>query len=363
MPDDVAALCRMTATPVICCGDDTDMAERVRRATAIHVARIDNFGGEAVAELLAAAEFLPRDYSTVKQIIYSIRQKRGEDDQRRPHEINDAVANVITGDLRQRGELLTDGQRGYIFINDDHKLIVIDREDREFKLLLGRFGLEETEAISDYVLARLSREALDQGRRTRVYRTAHFDGSTVYLYNNAHRAYRITADNVELVDNGSDGILFVHSAGSTPFTINIPPQRGRTLVELVLRQINYDQDRRLTANDQILLVLLWTYGLFFPELFPTRPILLMMGPPGSLKTFSMRAIGRLVLGEEFEVLAMGEDVKDFDAAITNEGFVVADNADGAWRWLEDRLAIAATGGKIKRRKYYTTNTLVEYRTH
>jgi hypothetical protein len=50
---------------------------------------------------------------------------------------------------------------------------------------------------------------------------------------------------------------------------------------------------------------------------------------------------------------------DFEAAITADPLVVADNADDAPRWLPDRLAVVATGGTIKRRILYTTNRLVE----
>ena len=51
---------------------------------------------------------------------------------------------------------------------------------------------------------------------------------------------------------------------------------------------------------------------------------------------------------------------DFDAAITSDHFVVADNADDAPPWLPDKLAVLATGGTIKRRVLYTTNRLADY---
>jgi hypothetical protein len=41
--------------------------------------------------------------------------------------------------------------------------------------------------------------------------------------------------------------------------------------------------------------------------------------------------------------------------------VVLDNADRKCNWLNDRLAVVATGGNVKRRDYFTTNTLVEFK--
>ena len=56
-----------------------------------------------------------------------------------------------------------------------------------------------------------------------------------------------------------------------------------------------------------------------------------------------------------------DDARDFDAAVTNNSFVVLDNADRKCNWLNDRLAVVATGGNVKRRDYFTTNTLVEFK--
>jgi hypothetical protein len=52
-------------------------------------------------------------------------------------------------------------------------------------------------------------------------------------------------------------------------------------------------------------------------------------------------------------------MEDFDTMVTNSAFVAIDNADSKCRWLEDRLATAATGGTIKKRVLYTTNQMVD----
>jgi hypothetical protein len=57
---------------------------------------------------------------------------------------------------------------------------------------------------------------------------------------------------------------------------------------------------------------------------------------------------------------MSHEPRDFDAAVTGDAFVGIDNADANVPWLDDKLAVVATGGMLKRRKYYTTNQLIEY---
>ena len=100
--------------------------------------------------------------------------------------------------------------------------------------------------------------------------------------------------------------------------------------------------------------------MFFPELFPTRPIIAMIGEKGSGKTSILRRIGQLLFGPKFQVMGMSHEPRDFDAAVTGEGFVAIDNADADVPWLNDKLAVVATGGTLKRRLYYTTNQLVEF---
>ena len=86
----------------------------------------------------------------------------------------------------------------------------------------------------------------------------------------------------------------------------------------------------------------------------------MIGEKGSGKTSVLRRIGQLLFGPKFQVLGMSHEPKDFDAAVTGDAFVGIDNADANIAWLDDKLAVVATGGTLKRREYYTTNKLVEY---
>ncbi|MHC5057588.1 MAG: hypothetical protein ACYTKD_23175 [Planctomycetota bacterium] len=106
--------------------------------------------------------------------------------------------------------------------------------------------------------------------------------------------------------------------------------------------------------------MLWFYTLFFPELFPTRPILALVGEAGSVKTFALKKVGRLLFGRSFNVMQLSKDPKDFEAALTNMPFVAVDNSDTRIDWLPDHLAVAATGGSLQRRELYTTNRLVEF---
>ena len=73
----------------------------------------------------------------------------------------------------------------------------------------------------------------------------------------------------------------------------------------------------LTPKDQVALLLAYVLGLFFPDLFPTRVILALIGEKGSGKTSALRRIGRLLFGSGFEVSPLTRDERDFDALVTN----------------------------------------------
>jgi hypothetical protein len=93
---------------------------------------------------------------------------------------------------------------------------------------------------------------------------------------------------------------------------------------------------------------------------PTKPILTFLGEKGSGKTTTLRKVGLLLFGKNFNVASLTDDPKDFDAAVTNSHYVVIDNADGRKSWLDDKLAISATGGNVTKRELYTTNRLVDF---
>jgi hypothetical protein len=73
-----------------------------------------------------------------------------------------------------------------------------------------------------------------------VHRLAWFDAGrfTLYLYNHANRTYRITADAIELVDNGTDGVLFLSDGRNEPFELVPDEDLGDLFHETVASRVN-----------------------------------------------------------------------------------------------------------------------------
>jgi hypothetical protein len=181
----------------------------------------------------------------------------------------------------------------------------------------------------------------------------------LYLFDHDRHVYRVGASTIERVANGTDGVLFVRNPKWKPFVIGTPTGNAKAVVDALMGSVRLKEDF-LTRADQELLFRSWLHAMMCPQLFPTRPILAMIGEKGSGKTSLLRRVGQLLFGPDFQVMGMSHEPRDFDAAVTGDAFVAIDNADADVRWLDDKLAVVATGGMLKRRAYYTTNNLVEF---
>jgi hypothetical protein len=329
---------------------------------------IRGFGGEhhkalaSVEELIRLRRRLFRPHEAVAKEIYRTRQKQGEDDTRREFEIHAQVKDIVLADSKERGKFYCEHQRGYFFHEEKKRLIPLDDHDKQVTLMLERYGLNAVEKTCEYVQEALFTESLNRGTATRVHRLAWFDSVTHVLYLNNHddQIYRITEDAIELVDNGTDGVLFLSDPRNEPFELVHEEDLGNLFHELVTEEINFEASDRLTLAEQRLIFDHWFYSIFFGSIMPTRPILTFIGPKGSGKSYTLKRIGILLFGSRFGVQSLPSKEDDFDAIVTNTHYAAFDNADSKVKWLPDRLAVCATGGTVSKRVLYTTNQLADF---
>jgi len=298
-----------------------------------------------------------KKHLTIRSKIDRVRRSGGL----KPFQTRRKAAEIVVADLEKRGRFFHDGTRAYLFLDEEKRLLAIEQDNQDLELLLSHYGILPSDELHRSILDALRFEALENGDRKEIHLLSYYNQKTGTFYKSGddNQVHRITADSMELVDNGTDAVLFLHNPKWKPFKLGRPNPGSSALDEVLLSRLNF-RDGELTADEQRLLVLIWFYSIFFRELFPTRPILALIGETGSGKTCALRMIGQLLFGPSFEVTQISKDPKDFDAAVSNAPFVALDNADCEVSWLSDRLAVAATGGSIKRRELYTTNQLVEY---
>ena len=381
---DVDAVTRISPKPVICYDNDPSgsggtLVESISKATTATAfttpavgsdldSYIRSFGPDyqsawkAVRGLIAGRKLHYRPYEAVRAEIDEVRRSESAGKGgKKQFEAYRQASDLLLQDLRDRGRFYNDGTLAYYFLRSENRLFEIGPDDVNLELALGRYGFAPSERIFRCALDAMRLESFGAGERTKVYSFSHFDvnASTLYLYDLAQQVYRIQPDSIDLVGNGTDGILFLHNPQWTQFKVGKPSKGISYIDKLLIAPTRFDEDR-LTRQETSILFLAWFYSLFFPELFPTKTIIASLGQHGSGKSFLLRKIGMILYGPNFNVTPLTQDSKDFDAAITNLPFVAVDNSDDSPRWLNDRLAAAATGGTIKRRVYYTTNRLAEF---
>lgn len=125
--------------------------------------------------------------------------------------------------------------------------LVLEREihpdSTEFVLLMSKFGINLAEKIFRYVIEDLRIYALKNGQKTDVHKLAYYNPKTftVYVFNCDNQIYRISPEVIELVDNGTDGVLFLNDPSAQPFNVKslIHLIDGSWLDRLIFSKINF----------------------------------------------------------------------------------------------------------------------------
>jgi len=335
--------------------DDSDLDEFILSYRDKHLE-----AWEALKELIENRDTYPRHYTSIAKEVFSTRQKQGQNDGRREFEINNQVADKIRTDLQDRGTFYHNHLGEYYFLNAEKKLIKLDRDYTDCAVLLDNYSINRTETIFNFIINDLKTKAHKLGEYTNSHSLAHYDKAfnRVDLFDHANKIYQITPETIRHVDNGTDGVIFLSNPKNEPFAIGQPDKSRSLFDKIFLSQINFAKDI-LSPDDRRILFLLWFQSLFFGSIMPTRMIMAFIGEKGSGKSITLRKVGQLLYGSNFNVTPLPNKAEDFDAAITNSHYVAIDNADSRCKWLEDRLAIVATGGTLSKRKLYTDNTTVD----
>lgn len=320
----------------------------------------------AIVTMLSKAEIICQSIDGVKSEVDSLRRN---DEGRKGFEVEEAVMERVWQDLNQRGRIYTDGVVGYVFLREDKRLLEV-RETPEFLLLLSKYGILPEGKLAKQAWKLFGLRALERGESSTIYRLAHYsvDTNCVYVSLGEGKVAKITANSFVQTDNGTDGVLFLNRK-QEPFQIDLgklPACSYGLLVDdgVLCRELNGKfevGDGQLTPEDYQQLYLAKFLSLFLPELITKKPLVTLLGVQGSGKTTLGEKVGWLLEGSTFEPTLLSDDQKDFEAALTNNFFVLLDNVDDAKaKSKQDTVAVAATGGAVRRRALYTTNDEVEF---
>lgn len=273
----------------------------------------------------------------------------------RDYTLKITLHNVVIADMEKRGTFYNLGrQRSAGFYYFDKELYPCDIGDPDFCCLMYQiYGLTKTEGYCRKLFEDIKNYALSSGNQTIIRRYTCMVDGYIYIDNFDGEIYKISEKDVELVPNGTDGVMFLKS-NNTPVQYE-PKDIG--LFDVIFKDIVFDSEY-ITEQEYKELFFYWILSIYF--LTVNKPICVFFGEKGSGKSFVFKTLLYLLFGNMSAMKVVPEKKENFVASVTNNKLVIFDNADTGRIWLNDALATCATGGTESMRELYVTNKEASY---
>lgn len=297
----------------------------------------------------------------------------------------ESIARHVKEVMRLSGEFshLRDGTMWYI--PHSKQPIHINHRGNKLTYYLDReFGLNASDIDAPYV-ARSLESFVDGLPKVGTGATLSFyDSSAQRLLVNtgANNIWCITPQGITQIPNGSFGVtLFPMDDIFIPFMPRQPTQLN-TAAAITTQPLQQQQlaaasqptsqhwsyilfgpilDRVWTLEPEETRAILsaWLLFLFFKNEAASRPLLAMLGAPGSGKSTIMKRVCNLIYGKVSGFMSLSNR-DDFDQVTSTYPLVVIDNLDTWEKWIPDALAQSAGAIDRGKRKQYTDNELFIY---
>jgi len=282
-------------------------------------------------------------------------QPRTGQNGKRPFIVDREVCDAVVRDLKEKGRFLqVEGGPCYWFDDAERKVMAIDSPMMETVLDI-RYGINPADRLIRNVIASLRTETLTHGKEAKVYQLAHYDQKNLlYIYAGEGLVYKLDGQKILAEDNGNEGVFFQDIEKEACWKADF--DNPRDPFETLIKGLSFASGEGvvLAPRYQRIVLWLWLRSLFFEEIQPTKPILVLTGDHGSGKTTALRRILYVLFGPRGEVSSV-KDEQAWTPAITSNYLVVLDNVDKRLKWLPDKLNLAATGQTISIRVLYETN--------
>lgn len=233
-----------------------------------------------------------------------------------------------------------------------------------FAYLHQRYGLSEREDTTKFLYDTLRLYIWQQGEHVELRRFSTFNRETRTTYLSAYNgsAWRCDGQLVSKITNGEDGVFFADDDGGQP----CEPDVGAHGVLLpMLTSLNWAplSPGGMTPEHQQRALTVWLFSLAFPDLMPTKPLLIVEGAPGSGKSAASQLIQLALMGMKRPIILQKNKEDDFGIILLRSPICVLDNLDSFIDWLPDAVCAYATSGQWTRRRLYTDDEEVTIRPH
>lgn len=230
--------------------------------------------------------------------------------------------------------------------------------------LLSRYGLSEREEATKFLYDTLRLYIWENGERVELRRFSAFNQETKAAYISTYdgELWKLDGETPTRYGNGEDGVFFADDDGGIPCAPDIAPH-GELFQALT--DLNYSpiSPGGMTPVHQQRALIVWILSLAFPDLMPTKPLLIVEGAQGSGKSSSMQQTQLVLFGRKRPIVLSKNKEDDFGIILLRNPLCVFDNLDSFVEWLPDAVCAYATSAEWTRRKLYTDNEQVTIKPH
>jgi chloramphenicol 3-O-phosphotransferase len=247
----------------------------------------------------------------------------------------------------------------YAVLGDTHQVISLPRRggDRWHAYFHVTYGFAEREKVSGFMYDALRSYAFTHGERVELRRFATYNQQTHTAYLSAYNGHLYKIEGSEQITEealGTDNVFFADDDGG----LNVEPDVGNHGLLLPrLTEPNFTASK-MTAQQQRMALTIWLFAVAFPDLMPTKPILLLEGIKGSGKTSVVTMLQLVIQGAKRPISLRRDREDDFGVQLLRNPIALLDNQDSFIEWLPDAICAYATGAVWEKRKLYTDDESV-----
>lgn len=278
--------------------------------------------------------------------------------------------------------LIIDGDP-HLFSAFTKQLLPISHRDSRFAAHLAMvYGLNARDDLVPKVASLLESKCLWTGTKMRPRRWTAFLDGTLYLSRYDGTVFKVAGagvtedQNKRLVDDGwsnratgsimsfeiednAKTVLFADDDGGMP-PLDPHIARNGSLFRL-LRGIRWAPETvgHLRKCDQVRAFMVWMLMVAFPDIFPTKPILMLEGAAGSGKSTLLQMAQMALHGKLLPVGIEENGIRDFWVSMLRSPITFLDDVNADYKWLPDEINRYATGGiRVERKLYKNSEEVV-----
>jgi len=273
------------------------------------------------------------------------------------------AANTIWTMLNDDGCRIfqTNSRETFWYNSEDHS-VTRSETDKWLSILNKKFGYNSKDSFSTMMEDELKLRSVREAPYVDVRLRNYWDDTKKELYINlgGPEVYILDGSEIRKTYNGECGIMFVTNPNGKYIVPDFVTKHD--IFDCLVNDLSFTQSNEAPARpeEQRELLKIWSLAFFFQELMPTKPILTLLGVPGSGKTTAMRRFVKMFEGEDSDVLSVPPDKPDaFRASISSHRLLVMDNLEKSGsHWMVDVLNKLSTGALIELRELYKTNSKI-----